>query len=160
MLTFKTIHIKNRKICAQFREDAFICSFPSSNVWKNYWNAEKYYAWLESHIKNYPLGAIHIWLNQKIIGQLEFNYGKAESHINLFYLRPEYRGKNYSSQMHAYVISKLQIQGCHTATLRAAPGNQRAIGFYRKHGWQDLGADTEHPEVNRYKLELTGADKK
>ncbi|BCD96574.1 GNAT family N-acetyltransferase [Marinagarivorans cellulosilyticus] len=155
MLTFKTIHIKSRKICAQFREDAFICSFPNSNVWKNYWNAEKYYAWLESHIKNYPLGAIHIWLNQKIIGQLEFNYGQPLSHINLFYLRPKYRGQDYSRQMHAYTINTLRKQGTQTATLRAAPGNERAIGFYRKHGWQDLGKDAEHGEVNRYKLELT-----
>ena len=154
MLNFKPISDKDISTSVQFRKDAFIASFPNSDVWKQFWDEKKYCTWLKAHTLKFPLGAIHLWLNQEIIGQLEFNYGQPTSHINLFYLRPEFRGKNYSHEMHTYAINTLRQQGTQAATLRAAPTNERAICFYKKHGWQDLGADSEHKEVNRYRLDL------
>lgn len=153
-IQFKPINFDELDLCVQFRLDTFKISFPDSNKWQALWDEEAYGTWLIQHAKNFPLGAVHIWRDGAIIGQLEFGYGDASNHVNLFYLKAQYRGKGLSQTLHDYVTSTLKKAGTQNATLRACPTNLPAVGFYLKNGWQDCGADEKQPEVNGYRLTL------
>lgn len=155
MISFKPINFEEHlDICIQFREDSFRASFPGSDVWKEHWDPDEYANWIQQHATRFPDGAVHIWLNSNIIGQLEFSYGNGKGHVNLYYLAPAYRGKGLAKQAHDHIANTLRAHNCQYATLRASPTNIRALGFYAKLGWQDLGPDGEHPQVNTFELKL------
>ena len=155
MLTFKKIDFdKDLHTCVAFREDSYRASFPGRKDWNKYWNPEDYANWIQLHAEKYPDGAVHIWFNSQIIGQLEFTYGGENAHVNLYYLVANQRGKGFGSKAHEHVVGTLKEYAATTATLRVSPLNEVAIKFYRSNGWQDLGADPNYETVNLYRLRL------
>lgn len=141
-------------ICVQFREDSFRASYPDGDEWRQYWDEADYRKWIVEHAECFAGGAQHLWVNGEIIGQLEFSYWDERAHVNLFYLRPEKRGAGYSILLQEHVSDCLRTKGCTYATLRVSPRNLRAIRFYQKHGWVDMGPDDRYPQVQLYRLEL------
>lgn len=155
MLDFKRINFdQNLDLCIKFREDSFRASFPGSNDWKELWNPDEYANWIQQHAARFPDGAVHIWFENTIIGQLEFSYGNGKAHVNLHYLAPTYRGSGLAQQAHDHIANTLRAHHCKHATLRASPTNLRALSFYAKTGWQDLGQDPDYPQVHRFELIL------
>ena len=67
---------------------------------------------------------------------------------NLYYLAPEYRGQNLSQYLDQYAIRFLTALGCKKARLNVSPTNSRALAFYLKNGWKNLGPNPKHPEVH------------
>lgn len=155
MLSFKNIDFNQHlDLCVQFREDSYRASFPGSDDWNKLWNPDEYANWIQQHAIRFPDGAVHIWLDDTIVGQLEFSYLGDSAHINLYYLIPQARGKGWGLVAHEYIGKTLRTHNCKTATLRASPKNLRALKFYEKTGWENLGPDTHYPEVNRFQLLL------
>lgn len=151
MIEFRTINPDHdMETCIEFREDSFRASFPHAEEWKQYWHPEDYRIWLQHFIEEFPIGALHIWGGDEIIGQLEFKRIDENGHVYLYYLRPDMRGKGFGEIAHRHVVATLIAQGCKTATLRVGPDNARAIGFYKKLGWVDLGQDQDHSHVRKY----------
>jgi RimJ/RimL family protein N-acetyltransferase len=158
MLKFVKINFQaHMKECVRFREDSFKASFPESDEWKRYWNEAEYRAWIVGYAKQYPNGVLHIWREEDLIGQLEFSYTVKTGHINLYYLRPGYRGRGYGVIAHAHVVRTLLNHGCKTATLRVSPTNTRAIAFYKNIGWMDLGQDPKYSHVHKFTIDLQSA---
>lgn len=155
MLKYTKIDLDNNlDKCAEFRKDSYIASFPNSDDWMQYWNEEAYRDSLRKHADLFPDGLWHVWLRGELIGQLEFAYKERHGHINLFYLRPEFQGQGYSSNLHEHVIGILRSHDCQTATLRVTPQNTRAMKNYEKHGWEDKGIDSHYDYVHLYFKDL------
>lgn len=142
----------HKELCIELREDSFRVSFPDS--WRKHWDADGYSNWIEKHAEKYPDGALHVWHRGRIIGQLEFSYSADNGHVNLYYLVPEYRGKGYGILCHEHVANTLIKSGCKTATLRVSPENSRAIKFYEKLGWSDLGIEPDYGNVHKFAINL------
>ena len=50
-----------------------------------------------------------------------------------------------------------QEVGVIRAQLSVSPTNQAAINFYKRHGWQDLGARPGHADINLMELAIEAA---
>lgn len=155
MISFQRVNLdESMDLCVQFREDSFEVSFPGDETWKKHWDKEDYRRWIVEYAAKFPDGVLHAIYDGEIIGQLEFSYADDTGHVNLSYLKPAVRGRGFGGALQEQVVSTLQSKGCCAATLRVSPTNERAIKFYAKHGWIDLGPDQKHPQVHVYKIEL------
>ena len=149
---FRPIDIDNDwELCLQFRIDSFVASFGSADNFYRDGGEEHYKAWLKNKIQKNPWSAVHIHFENKIIGQMEI--GKIKSapeigNVNLYYLVPEYRGRQLSKYLDEYAIDYMLKQGHKFARLNVSPTNQRAVRFYEKNGWKDLGPNPQYPEVH------------
>lgn len=72
--------------------------------------------------------------------------------MNLFYLVPEARGTTLGDKLHQYVVALLRRAGLRSAQLSVSPTNARAVSYYVKHGWKDLGPRPGHELVNTMEL--------
>jgi 8-oxo-dGTP diphosphatase len=157
---FKTIDlIQDREICIQFRRDSFVASFgPDEKTWPQKFNAEDYMEWLKSKQDNEPSNAVHVWLDHAIIGQLELGRLREApeiGYVNLYYLAPAYRGKAYSKLLELYVERILKSRGHEKARLSVSPTNLRALAYYRKHGWKEMGERKDMPGVVQMEKNLS-----
>jgi RimJ/RimL family protein N-acetyltransferase len=60
---------------------------------------------------------------------------------------PEARGTGVSHRLDDYVRHFYAELGLKQARLNVSPSNERAIRYYEKHGWQNLGPDPRHSEM-------------
>ncbi|MGE4132784.1 MAG: GNAT family N-acetyltransferase [Bdellovibrionales bacterium] len=67
--------------------------------------------------------------------------------MNLYYLVPELRGQGFSNHLEEFAVSHLKSRGFTRARLSVSPSNVRAVRFYEKNGWRDMGPRPDHPEV-------------
>ena len=132
---------QNKDICLSFRRDAHRVSFGCLD---NYDPANTL-QWYQKLLTIYPEGFVHVWLDQQIIGQLEFNAkltapnGQAGGYVYFIYLIPEYRGCGFGKQLLNYATQHLASKGCKQAALRYIEGNYRAENLYLKNGWIKQG---------------------
>ena len=147
-ITFKNIDFeKDAELCIQFRADSYLISFGSTDAFfeKDGKGDQRYIAWLKDRIGATYAG-FHIWHQDKIIGQIEMGRRLPEDqfgYINLYYLIPEMRGKGLSLEVEEFSMSYLKGLGFNRARLSVSPTNLRAINFYLKNGWKDLGQRNE-----------------
>ena len=157
-IQFKKVDLINDiKLCVQFRKDSFLASFGSIQEWvkQSEEDGQKYIDWLMQYAKQNPEGVIHLWKQQKIIGQIEFKIDPSmpdKAYINLFYLVPEVRGTGISQLMHEYVIGQLIRKGCNSARLSVSETNKQALAFYKKHGWTYVKPREDDNTVHLYQL--------
>jgi len=69
-------------------------------------------------------------------------------YVNLFYLIPDMRGSGAGTFLHHYAIAFCQKHGVPKMRLSVSPTNLRAVAFYQKHGWRDLGPRPGRENVN------------
>jgi ribosomal protein S18 acetylase RimI-like enzyme len=158
-LEFRTIQLpRDSDICVRFRRDSFACSFAGAGRFDREYGpgGEAYLEWLATRIAEFPQGFVHIWRSGEIIGQIE---GRPRGeppvgYVNLFYLAPALRGRGLGLSLHQYAVSIFKSAGVETLELSVSPSNGRAVAFYRKHGWRDLGPRENHPEVHLMELSL------
>ena len=150
--TFLPINLEQDwNLCLKYRIDSYVASFGSAANFERDGGESHYKQWLLNKIKNNPYSAVHIHLDNKIIGQMELGQMKNEPETglaNLYYLAPEYRGQNLSQYLDQYAIRFLTALGCKKARLNVSPTNSRALAFYLKNGWKNLGPNPKHPEVH------------
>ena len=61
--------------------------------------------------------------------------------LSLLYLKPEYRGKGYGIQALARAITFYRALGRTSLRLVAAEDNARALAFYRREGFRQIGTE-------------------
>jgi GNAT superfamily N-acetyltransferase len=64
-----------------------------------------------------------------------------------FYLLPEWRGRGLGAHLDRFAVDFLLRAGHRSARLCVSPTNLRAVAFYQKNSWRDLGPRADHPEV-------------
>jgi ribosomal protein S18 acetylase RimI-like enzyme len=136
----------HRDQALSFREDSFYCSFGDTSGF----HRDEYIAVLEARLARDPWSAVHAWLGERIVGQMEFGQFKPDpsiGYINLYYLIPEQRGQGIAGQLDAHATDHLTRRGHRRAHLSVSPSNTRALRYYARHGWTQVGPRPEAPNV-------------
>jgi ribosomal protein S18 acetylase RimI-like enzyme len=151
-LVFKPIDLDaHASVCVAFRRDSYKCSFGKDG----FFNEEgpdgvHYIEWLRLRKAKFPDGYVHAWHSDRIIGQMEMQILEEprRGYVNLFYLIEEMRGAGVSGELQDYAMDFMRRHRVQIAQLSVSPTNPRALAFYRKHGWRDLGLRTGRDNVN------------
>lgn len=153
-LTFKPIDLaKTLDLVIRFRADSFVVSFGDAD---RFYEAdgkgdERYLGWLQEKIAKDHNSVVHVLDGDTIIGQIEMarlRDDQTVGYVNLYYLRPERRGEGLGAQLDEHAGAYFRSIGLRRARLSVSPANKRAVRFYEKMGWVDLGPRPGHPEVH------------
>jgi RimJ/RimL family protein N-acetyltransferase len=145
-----------------FRADSFVCSFGSA---ERFYEAdgkgdERYLAWLSERMQSIPGSCVHVWSGDTIVGQIEmgrFRSAPEIGYVYLYYLAPAWRGRGLGRHLDDYATQFLRGMGFRRARLNVSPTNHRAMRFYVRNGWRDLGPVRDHPEVHAMQRELVAS---
>jgi ribosomal protein S18 acetylase RimI-like enzyme len=58
------------------------------------------------------------------------------------------RGTGAATKLHSYAMEFCARHAVKVARLSVSPSNLRAVSFYRKHGWRDIGPRHGRENVN------------
>lgn len=153
-LTFLPIKFEEAsQICIQFRIDSYVASFGKADRFfeENGADGEFYLEWLKEKAKKDPWAAVHAWREKEIVGQMELGTFKNDSaigYVNLYYLVPQSRGAGLAKLLDDYATEYFKAQSFQKARLSVSPTNPRALAFYTKMGWKDLGPRPGREQVN------------
>ena len=151
-LVFRTINLDTHaSVCVSFRRDSYISSFGKDDFFKEAGtDGVHYIERLQLRIAKFPDGYVHAWHGDTIVGQMEMQILEEprRGYVNLFYLAEEMRGTGVSHELQDYAMDFMRLHEVQTAQLSVSPTNTRALTFYRKHGWRDLGMRPGRDNVN------------
>lgn len=160
---FATIDLsKHADVCVDFRRDSFICSFGyDQGIIRSNSDEKRYLEWLRMRISEWPEGAVHLWHQDRIIGQLEMRQRQAPglAYVNLFYLVCEARGYTAGDMLHSYALAQCRKRHLSLVQLSVSPTNARALAYYRKHGWIDKGPRPDSQDVHLMERPVVLSDK-
>ena len=153
-ISIKTVQLELHKdTCILFREDSFVVSFGDAKKFyeEDGKGGERYIEWLEEKISKDALAVVHIWQDNKIIGQIEMG-GLAKDplcgYINLYYLIPSKRGVGLGKILDQHAMNYFKNKEMERVLLSVSPTNLQAVSYYKKMGWTDLGPREGHPKVH------------
>lgn len=149
-LRFATIDLeRHADVCVAIRRDSYVVSFGNDRRFVEQCGADGsgYLGRMEERIAAYPAGYVHLWRGDEIVGQIEMRVmPDGTGYVNLFYLAPAVRGAGLGDALHDYATRLFAREGVTTAHLSVSPSNARALRYYAKHGWQDIGPNPRAPE--------------
>ena len=142
--TFRTIDVeRDFDTCLANRRDTHVESFgpdaPSDEYLAG--GGHGYRDWLRERIEDWPAGCQLLLRDGVPVGQIEQRLRPEPDpgYVNLFYLVPALRGSGAADLLHDRAVATFRSAGRTRAHLNVAPGNVRAIAYYARHGWRDLG---------------------
>lgn len=100
---------------------------------------------------------IHIWCDNRIIGQLEFrsfSETPGTGYVHLIYLIPSYRDLGVANIAEDFIAWTLTSQGCKQVILSVSRTNQRAVKHYMRHGWEFQKSNPKHQATDSYVRQL------
>jgi GNAT superfamily N-acetyltransferase len=156
-LTFDPIDLSRHAAEAvAFRRDSYVCSFGSDEA---FGSDADYLAWLRERIASHPEGHVHVWDGVRLVGQMEMTVhrdreGIVSAYVNLFYLVPDLRGRGLGAVLHERFRAHMAQAAAQRARLSVSPTNTRAVAYYLKHGWRDLGPPPDDPRVRVMELDV------
>lgn len=160
MLEFKEINVdRDRALCIRFRADSFVVSFGSADRFfaEAGPGGQDYLNGLRHKNLQIPGSCAHGWLDGRIVAQAEIQrdpHVPERGYVLLYYLVPELRGSGAGVALDAHVRQVLWAAGFRTSQLRVSATNGRAIAYYRKCGWRDLGIDPGHAGTRTMEREV------
>jgi ribosomal protein S18 acetylase RimI-like enzyme len=145
--------------CVEFLCDAFVCSYGNADEFERMGGAEAYRSGLRELVSAFPEGAVHVWREERIVGQIEMRIRPDSTLgvVNLFYLIPEERGGPLGAELQFYAIDVFRRHRASAARLSVSPSNIRAMAYYSKHGWRDLGPRPDRPYVHTMEFDVSRA---
>jgi ribosomal protein S18 acetylase RimI-like enzyme len=159
-LVFAPIDIQSAaNLAVRIRADSFACSFGSADRFHEFdgKGGERYLAWLAKRMEEMPGSCVHVWRDDAIVGQIEmgrFREDPGVGYVYLYYLLPALRDRGLGVHLDRYATAYLRQRGFQKARLNVSPTNHRAMKFYLKNGWIDLGPRVNHPEVHNMAKDL------
>jgi len=151
-LVFRPIDLDaHALVCVEFRRDSFICSFGVDGFFDQAGAAGAHYIErLRLRAAKFRDGYVHAWLGDTIVGQIEMQILEAPriGYVNLFYLVERLRGAGFGDELQEYSMRFMARHGVDTVRLSVSPSNARALAFYRRHGWRDLGLRPGRDDVH------------
>ena len=161
LLVFRGIDLgRHAELCVQFRADSYVCGEGTSDRFfaRAGPGGRDYVARLSTYMRDLPGSCVHARLGDEIVGQVETVRDPGDpsaGKVNLFYLRPDHRGRGLGGQLERYALDLFRGLGFRAAWLRVSPTNARAVAFYRKHGWVDAGRDEGVPDMRVMRKQLS-----
>lgn len=157
-LRFRPIDLDSHsEIAIRFRADSFFASFGHD---RDFWGEDRlggkrYIDWLRMKLNlDFPM-AFHAWNNDEIIGQLEFDFyngDKSIGYVNLYYLAPKFRGTGISKALDEFTLKCFESLSVKRILLSVSPTNERALSYYKKNSWIDLGPRFREAELKGKKI--------
>jgi ribosomal protein S18 acetylase RimI-like enzyme len=138
-------------ICVEFRRDSFICSFGADRFFEEAGpEGAHYIERLRIRTAKFRDGYVHAWLADTIVGQLELQILDEPriGYVNLFYLVEHLRGSCFSAELQEYAMRFMASHRVETVRLSVSPSNARALAYYRRYGWEDLGLRPGRDDVH------------
>ena len=135
-LTFRTIDpVADGEVAASHHRDACAVSFGTDRRWEG---AERYLRGLAGRVEEFPDGHVLAFLDGRCVGQLELEvpYGKTVGYASLYYVTPDFRGRDFGRLLHEYAGRYFRSWEATEARLHVSPTNEGAIGFYRAMGYR------------------------
>lgn len=143
---------RHADLCIAFAEDLDRCSFGSAEQFhgEDGKGVDRYIQRLRAKLAADPEGCLHVWLDGAVVGQVNLGcfIDPSIGYIGVFYVIPEWRGKGIADAMEQYAMAWFQRHGFASARLSMTPSNVRAVRFYLRNGWRDLGPREDKPELN------------
>lgn len=152
--TFKPIDLDtNSATCLKFRIDSYVESYggPEKFYADGGEDGSRYLKSLAAKIQIDPWSVVHVWDGEEVIGQIELGQFRPDpsiGYVNLYYLKDCRRGTGLGIALDDYVSQYFRTKGTHKIRLTVSSTNLRAIGFYKKCGWLDIGPRTDYPGTN------------
>jgi len=163
-LAFRPIDVDaHLDVCVAFAEDIHVCGFGSAAHFheSDGLGAQRYVERLRDRSTNLPGGAVHLWLDDEIIGQILMAPLPSDAtigYISFLYLIPDQRDQGLGILLEAYAWAFLTGLGCQSLRLSATQSNWRAWKFYERGGWLNLGPRADAPDIDQlYKTPRTEA---
>lgn len=160
-LVFKPIDLDaHASVCVAFRRDSYLCSFGRDGFFNEAGpDGAHYIERLRLRITRFPDGYVHAWHGSKIVGQMEMQVLEEprRGYVNLFYLVEAMRGAGVSGELQDYAMDFMRRHGVQVAQLSVSPTNARALAFYYKNGWRDLGLRPGRDDVNLMECNVPGS---
>ncbi|PWR00735.1 GNAT family N-acetyltransferase [Leucothrix pacifica] len=133
-IVFKQVNLKRHfNLCYEFRRDSHFCSFGTYEGYEE--SVIGYQEKIQQRLNNPSWHYLHIWHEQKIIGQLEFksfSFLENTGYVHLIYVIPEFRGLGVADKAEMLIAEKLKNQGCVQSLLSVSRENERAVRHYRR----------------------------
>jgi ribosomal protein S18 acetylase RimI-like enzyme len=145
-LIFKPIDLhRHSSLCVKFRADSYACSFGSAQIfWDRFGvDGQKYLDMLARGGREY---SYHAWENDEIVGQIELlipDDNNSSGHVQLYCIVPEKRGAGRGVELDHFAMNLFRECGRKNVTLTVSPTNKRALSFYKKLGWKNLGQNVD-----------------
>lgn len=152
-LEFKPVDLnRHADVCLRFAEDTEVCSFGSVDGFreKDGKGARRFIEKIRTKLEKDPESCLHIWQGEEIIGQLHLGHflNEAIGYIHFFYVAPVWRGRGVASAMEEYAVAHFKQRGFEVTRLSVSTANIRAVRFYLRQGWMDLGPRPDKPDVH------------
>ena len=150
-LVFQPIDLdRHGDVFLTFVRDTHFCSFGTMDGFldDNGQGEERFAERVRARLAEEPKSCLHVWKNGQIVGQLHLGrfIDPSIGYINLLYVAPEWRGAGIASLIEEYASAYFQSHGFRSARLSVAAHNLRAIRFYTKQGWKNLGPRQDQPD--------------
>lgn len=152
-LHFEPIDVLRRfDLAARFRLETHRLSFGET---EGFWDAvggPKGYA---EFLRNRT--ALHAFLGNRVVGQLEMGLDRRTDdggYVHLYYLITELRGSGLAQDLVEHSALHFRRLGCRRIRLSVSPENGRAVRFYGKVGFVDLGPREDSPRVRLMELSI------
>jgi len=152
-LQFKPIDLgRHAHLCLEFIKDTHLCSFGSMEGFNEEAQEREMQQFTEriaAKLFQDPESCLHVWKGNTLVGQLNFGtfIDPSIGYISHFSVTPEWRGTGVAAKMDAYADNHFRRRGFRSARLSVTAANTRAVRFYLKHGWQDLGPRADNPLI-------------
>jgi ribosomal protein S18 acetylase RimI-like enzyme len=152
-LVFAEIDVSvHSSTCTEFRADSFLESFGTDAA---FWGHDRqgdvqYLAWLQQLMTSIPCSCIHLWLGNRIIGQVEV--GASPQHpsygwIFLIYVAKAFRGRGIGNLLLQFAEHFLSAHGYTKMGLRVSPSNHKAIALYLSNSWEKSSQPSDSREL-------------
>lgn len=97
------------------------------------------------HAQEHPGSVVRVLSGDRVVGLVELDPGRDEQSgcgwISLLYMLPEYRGRGWAIQLLGYAFWFYENHDRTAVRLHVSENNARAITFYRRSGFVQIGRD-------------------
>jgi ribosomal protein S18 acetylase RimI-like enzyme len=151
---------QHAELCAAFHREMYVASFGTDAGLDEEMGADNavYLAALAQRIEQVPEGNIHLWRGDRVVAQAEMRLLEEDAsigYVNLFYVAADCRGEGLGRALHEHAVDVFRRRGSKAMRLTVSISNARAIGFYRRLGWEAIGTrpHREPVVVMEYRLD-------
>lgn len=159
-LEFRPVDLlRHTGLCISFAEDMDMCSFGTASQFHgtDSLGAARYIERMQAKLDADPEICLHVWYNDEVVGQLNLGHfiNPSVGYIHVFYVVLHWRGQGIADRMEAYAGEWFRQRQFTSARLSVSPQNIRAMRFYSRRGWQDLGPRADKPEMHNMEKAFT-----
>ncbi len=165
LISFAPIDLGNhRHEIVEFRKDSFVVSFGDAEklIGEDKKGIVRYLETLTQRSQSLPGSCVSVFHGEELIGQIELRFSRLDSnagYVNLFYLKPSYRGKRGGKYLDKYAEDFFCKHGKYWALLNVSATNESAIRFYQKNNWVALESfEVDGQQIIRMKKDYEHED--